>query len=185
MKNTFKAVYGSSVTTTPWERPNLIRLGQWWNDMLTHPSINDYEFYLTGNFAEKIFGISELPTWDVDVVVIGDVKSPFKLRRLLNDGVQLGFNNKLMVDITWQNRLWDITEWELPQYKIRPSLSFTKIVNHKEERIDFEYDKMVQIMDDFVIGEFINPAKSWSKAHQRYLDGHYLGISENLKKMFK
>lgn len=184
MNNKFFAVYGTATTSTEWERPNLIRLGQWWNDMLLHPDLNNYEFYLVGNFAEKIFGISQLETWDVDVVVLGELDNISGLRRLLNDATQLGFNHKLLMDISWQNELWSIDEWKSPCFKIRPSTVFTKRINHKEMVHIFEYDSSIPIEDDFVLGEYTQPHKAWKKYNQRYLEGHYIGINQDLKELF-
>lgn len=184
MNNNFLAVYGTAITRTPWLQPNLIRLGQWWSDMLLHPQIDDYEFYVVGNFAEKIFGISQIPTWDVDVVVIGDIANTKQFKYLLNDAVQLGFNHQLFVDIAWMNDLWDITEWRGNVTKIRPGITMYKKMHGRETTQTFQYDSEITLDEDLVMGVYENPPASWQKAHQRYLDGHYLGVFENLKKMF-
>lgn len=138
---------GEISTNTRFERPTPNLFYNWLeNFKLENPELN-LDLYLVGAFCENMFGSNEHLTWDIDVVLMGQVKNRSILKRALDSGFRIGLENKILVDIAWRNQILTFLS--------NPNDRHEKIINY----IDYEYfdedgKKMVYTIDGTVTNLF-------------------------------
>ena len=71
------------------------------NEIKQIPNIDHFDVYILGGILEDWI------TWDLDVVVTGELK-PNYLKRILRDIAAIGFNNKFYIDAVFKEKLWRI-----------------------------------------------------------------------------
>lgn len=84
---------GPVETTTPWQRPCQENFDLWRQSFFKLKGINNYTVWLCGGFLEQ-----QWETWDVDIILTGTPNYP-ELEDILIKGHQIGFENRLLVDI--------------------------------------------------------------------------------------
>lgn len=95
-ENDFDYKTSQCETTVPWFRPDPYNLSLWRNELFSKiKNFEDHKLWLTGASIEG------LPTWDVDIIVTGQLKSESKLQEIIKTMVDLGFKHRLLIDPWW------------------------------------------------------------------------------------
>ena len=94
----FEYIKGSATTNKPWFRPNPRLLNKWKFDFFNIKGVDKYNFWICGGVLES------WKTWDTDILVTGDVTSYDEIENILVSSTQLGFNNRQLIDINWNNK---------------------------------------------------------------------------------
>lgn len=99
--NRFSYKRGPIQTTTPWLRPDPENLNNWKKQFFYEiGDIKNYKLWICGGLLE------DRPTWDVDLVVTGEVQDKELLQNILIKSTNIGFENRLLVDAFWSG------DWE-------------------------------------------------------------------------
>jgi hypothetical protein len=169
MKSQFVRI-GENITTKGWKRPEYNLIYAWWNSFQKTKYLDQFEIWICGGVLEGV------KTMDVDIILTGDFKYPEDLKNILNEGIRLGFDHGLLIDISWQNRLWGFKKNFQPYKKIR---SYNKIEKYLDEGdIILEYEGK-EIYPGLFHKEWLEKNKTWKKYKKRTKEGKYtLGIQK-------
>jgi hypothetical protein len=161
------------------------RVEKWWAEFKNTNGLDRYEVYICGGFAEIVFGVSELTTFDVDVIVVGDIKDDYEgLKYILDESIRIGLDNYLIMDTWYDEKLYDITNPKpgimYRSYKSGGGTSNGGVISkweiHNPEYTDAPYG-LSKIIKTKAGGSMI-------KANRRLLSGDYVGILKNVKEAF-
>ena len=75
----------------------------------TNPRMENSPNYIQTEIDNKFH--VEIDLWDVDIILMGEVKNKPHLKNILNQAVKLGFDNRLLIDIAWRGGLPGDTIW--------------------------------------------------------------------------
>ena len=166
-------------------RPSSNRVADWWAEFKNTTGLENYEVYFVGNFAEKVFGTSELDTGDVDLIFVGDIKGDFDgLKHVFDECSRIGLDNHLLIDSFHNEYLYDIADPK-PQIIHRGFKTwYRRFTNGREENMTWEGPEFTDLPSGLLRIERIGIPKSMAKAHARYNEGHYQGIFKNAKDAF-
>jgi hypothetical protein len=183
----FYASIGDVETHTMWRRPDMMRFSDWWKEWSYLTPVDDYDIFLTGGFAEQKWGVYSGLTWDVDIVILGEVRDTKGLKSILDEGYRIGFKHQLCMDMIWSSNLFCCMNDEFVPYSwIRNSPTFTK--HHYGEITQTNFisnaDDYVLLPDGLVQLLWYEPSKCWNKVQRRRENGEYLGTILNLKEFF-
>ena len=183
----FWASIGGAETYKPFRKPSMLRLADWWKEFSLHPDIDEFDVYLFGGFAEQKFGIYTNPTWDVDIALLGDINE-FKykpLKRLLDDGINMGFENQLNIDMFW---ISDITAAYREDFKpysyIRNGRTFIMHRYGEVMQKNFSGDEEYTLPEGLTQYVWYEPNYAHQKVQGRINSGNYFGITIDLKDFF-
>jgi hypothetical protein len=178
MENNFYASMGDVHTNIVWGRPNLIKLEAWWNEWKQVDGIDDYEIYLSGAFAEQLWGNYKGLTWDVDIIMIGKLKNSKELKHIMDEGYHIGWNNRLCMDIIHSSDLHCGINKDFKPYSfIRNGSKFTKNRFGELSEVSFadRADEINYLDDGLVQLNYNKPSKLWNKVQSRLKTGEYIG----------
>ena len=96
---------GDISTTTPWNRPTPLIFNQWLEEWSQIPGIKEYKIFLVGAFCQNYFLNKNIETWDIDIILMGEIQDYSILKNILDKAVEIGFKHKLLIDIFWRNHL--------------------------------------------------------------------------------
>ena len=103
----FETKFGDIPTTTPWVTPTYDLLKKWYDEFTSITDISNLKLELVGAFAEQLNN-PPIKTKDIDISVTSDEYPDLKqLRDVLLNGLVVGLNNNIFVDIFWQNKEMD------------------------------------------------------------------------------
>ena len=119
----------------------------------------------------------------LDIVLTGELQDEEQLKYILSHGIHLGFENKMLVDLTWATEISKFDNWQ-PFCKIRVGKTFTKILGDKAYVSEYHADDERRLDCGMHAFCFKEPPNSWFKAYQRWEDGLYQGIKCDVRKMF-
>lgn len=171
----FFAQWGDVKTYSPWRTVTLESAKDWWKQFKGVSGVENFDVYVGGSFAENTFGNSKLPPKDLDIILIGEVDDLESLKYILSAGVQIGWYNKIMVDICWANRIHNKDVWE-PLAKIRPGKVFTKIMGDRASTYEYPSDEEHRLEHGLWQQNYYEPPSSYFKWITRIEDGHYQGL---------
>ena len=164
---------GDIEVTDPWERPNNINFESFLKDFKKIKGIKDYQVYLVGAFCENYYLGTQRETWDVDLILIGEIKDYLKLKNILNRAMKIGFKHSLLVDISWRNSLPNLNLF--PQEKI---ITYTDAIQYTSET---EWSQIVEgEIKELLLGLYhvkFNP----SKAYDKFINKKYILPYKKLK----
>ena len=179
----FQATWGSVSTNTPYRRPTLESFTKWWVDFEKVSGLENYDVNLIGSFCEKHFGHYKGIVRDLDIVLTGELQDEEQLYYILNAGVKLGFEHRILVDLTWATHLHRYDKWE-PFCKIRIGKTFTRIMGEQAHVTEYKGDDEKRLDCGAWCFCFQEPPNSWFKAHNRYTEGLYQGLVADVREMF-
>jgi hypothetical protein len=150
---------GDIEITDPWERPNNINFESFLNDFKKIKGIKDYQVYLVGAFCENYYLNTERETWDVDLILIGEIKDYLKLKNILNRAMKIGFKHSLLVDISWRS--------SLPNLNLFSQEKVITYTNAEQYTLETEWKQSVEgeikeILSGLYYVKF-NPIKAYNK----------------------
>lgn len=183
----FYATIGDVDTHTPWRRPHMLRLADWWKAWGYLTPVADYDIYLSGAFAEQKWGIYTGQTWDVDIIIIGDVKNTKELKFIMDEGYRIGWENRMCMDMIWSSDLSCCIREEFKPYSwIRNGSKFVKHRLGEITQTNFSDNASETYMLDDGLVQYVyyEPSKTWNKVQRRIQFGEYLGVWQNLKEFF-
>ncbi len=184
MELDFYATIGDVSTRRAWRRPNLISVCDWWKEFQFEPDLHLFEVWLTGSYMEKKLGIYSGFCNDLDVVLTGPITNNKKLKRLLDRGMEIGFQNGVLVDIFWSSEInTEMTEFK-PYANVRNGLGLTKYSNGKIEQNNYTGDEIYALGEGLHQFVYYDTSKSFKKMQYRQSAGQYLGLSMKAEEFF-
>ena len=164
---------GDIEVTDPWERPNNINFESFLKDFKKIKGIENYQVYLVGAFCENYYLGTQRETWDVDLILIGEIKDYLKLKNILNRAMKIGFKHNILIDIAWRNSLPNLNLF--PQEKI---ITYTDAIQYTSET---EWSQTVEgEIKELLLGLYhvkFNP----SKAYDKFINKKYILPYKKLK----
>ena len=91
----FEYIKGGAIAEIPWFPADPLLLNNWKEEAMGLIENSPYDFWICGGALEKWF------SWDVDVVLTGELQDLAELKDLLDNITQLGFNHRQLVDLYW------------------------------------------------------------------------------------
>lgn len=170
-------------TSVPWLPPTKERLKKWYLDWMKIPGAKEFNLFLVGNLSEILFGDSKDITWDVDMVMLGESKDLDQLKNILRQGILLGWKNYMMIDMTYNNRLFT-QDPHTPITQTRYSRDFYKITD-KEIKKFKQTGQKVEVLQNGLETVIYDKAPGYEKWIERIKDKQYRGLEINFKDIFK
>jgi len=174
----FEYKIGDIVTNTRWERPNKGLLYKWYQKFLQIPGVEKYEIYV----GSALFKIKN--TWDVDIILLGEIKDYNEFKNILDQSMILGFENRQLIDIFHSNQLWYFSEewkettkirnWKNLSKEINGNIVSTKNLANSEELIPGLYKRT-----------YTKPSNSYLWGKEKFNKGEYNENYIALKDIFK
>ena len=111
---------GDILTNDPWHRPSAETFDNWLEEWSKTSGLNNYNVYLTGAFCQNYFFNRNIDTWDVDVTL--EVKPEaninyYDLKHILEQGIKIGFQKKLLIDIFVVEDAFKFTNKKIKSFK--------------------------------------------------------------------
>lgn len=178
----FYCKIGDISTSVAWYSPTKQRLENWYKEWIQLEGAQDFDLYLVGNLAEKIYGNSDTITWDVDLVLIGDIKNYKVLKNLLKQSILIGWRHYMMIDMTHNNKLFSQLKNE-PLKQIRYSRNFYKKKDNIVEEFTWSGDKTNPLPEGLKELIFTQPP-GYNKWIEKQKENIYLGVEKNFKDFF-
>jgi|TARA_R110000803_G_scaffold48082_1_gene99931 hypothetical protein len=174
---------GNVVTTQEYIRPTKNVFLQWATEWLETYKVN-YKVTFFGCSAEIFYGKCTLDTWDIDIMLEGEIEDYKYLNLLLTEAVKIGNKYRLKIDIFHVNKPYTSTEWE-PYEQIRFYKDVFTISNRKVHTID--HTKFADIEElPHTLYKYKRKKKgggSYEKFKKRLKHGYYSDIRLNLKEL--
>jgi|TARA_B100000780_G_scaffold83508_1_gene57081 hypothetical protein len=159
---------GEISTSRPWERPTTEAVLVWWNSFKETKYLDQFEVYIAGGTIEGT------QTWDVDIILTGNFKYPDDLKYVLDEGIKIGFKHWLLVDIVWQDKIYDKTF--LPHKRISNFNEVEKIRGEEHIIKKFEGE---EIFPGLFQNKYTKPNKSFKWRQKMEKEGKYtLGLQK-------
>lgn len=176
----FYTSYAGHEHFAPIVEPTPEHLRSWWYEF--SQICGDYDVYLVGSLAEKMFGNYIGKIHDIDIILSGEVKDLDNLKKVLRDAVYLGFKRDIFLDIKYQSPV--ILPWETfePFVIIKPSTTLIRMMDNKVFQTNSSISDEVILPNGLVQQHYTYPPKYHKKAEWRIKRGEYQGIIKKLKK---
>jgi hypothetical protein len=91
----FEYIRGGAMTEIPWFPPDPLLLNEWKEGAIDLIENSPYDFWICGGALE------EWTSWDVDIVLTGELQDSAELKDLLDRTTQLGLNHRQLIDSYW------------------------------------------------------------------------------------
>lgn len=165
--------------------PSNDRVEAWWAEFKNTPVLNEFDVFLVGAFAEKVFGTYIGITLDVDVVITGgDIKKEEELKFILDEGVRIGFKYNLLIDIFYNAFKYDIKTIK-PYTAYRSwSVVFRQTANGSQNSTVFDGPEVTTLPSGLVRYDRKKNSGGTVKANKRFLSGEYIGVYINTEEAF-
>ena len=182
----FYAQYGDITTRTPWKRPTMMSVSDWWKEFSFEVGTEEFDFWMVGSFAEKVFGVYNGFPNDFDVIITGDISSTKTLKRVMDRAVEIGFDKRILVDVMWTSHITNVYNVPFEPYGIiRNTNLFIKAINDDVQQINFTADEIHPLPDGLYHLVWYEPSNAWRKVQKRMEDGHYIGTVYNCREFFE
>ena len=172
--------YGDIEVYNKFQQPTKKLLYEWRREFLENTHLDNYDVLFMGNAAERIFGVSKIPTYDIDIILSGEIDSYENLSNIFNTAFKIGLKNNLCIDIFHIDKNVFTTEWWGEYNQIR---FYDRIkINGKPDIIGFNN---VERLPYGLYKSFRNQinSKSYHKHTSRIESAQYLSLRFNLKTM--
>ena len=172
--------YGDIEVYNKFQQPTKQIFHKWRNEFLQNNNLDNYNILFMGNAAEILFGISKLQTYDIDIILSGEIDSYENLSKLMNSAFSIGLKYNLCIDIFHLDiNVFEI-EWWSSYNKIR---LYDRLTNSNGNVYHIPYK-----IEDLPFGlHKFGESDSIGKSHRKHLDriqsGQYVGLRFDLKTM--
>lgn len=96
ISNNFSYQVGPCSTNIPWHRPDPYNLTKWRESLFEKiTNFKNYKIWMLGAAIEGA------RTWDVDFVITGELEDKSKLQEIMVTMINLGFDNRILIDVWW------------------------------------------------------------------------------------
>ena len=126
---------------------------------LVNNESNVLQLYLVGAFCENYYLGTNRETWDVDLILRGDIQDYTELKDILNKSIEIGFKHNILIDIAWRNIL--------PNLNLFPQEKIITYTNVEQYTLETEWKQSVEgeikeILSGLYYVKF-NPIKTYNK----------------------
>ena len=172
--------YGNIEVYNKFEQPTKQTFDKWRSEFLESNDLENYNILFMGNAAEILFGISKLRTYDIDIILSGEIDSYENLSKLMNSAFSIGLKYNLCIDIFHL----DINVFEIQWWSSYNKIRLYDKITNSNGRVLYIPDKIEDL--PFGLHKFKEP-DGQGKSHKKHLDritmGQYLGLRFDLKTM--
>ena len=172
--------YGDIEIHNNFQSPTKETFYEWRYEFLKNTQLDNYDVLFMGNCAEQIFGVSKIPTYDIDIILSGKIDSYRNLSNIFNTAFKIGLKNNLCIDIfhidknVFENEKWG-------EYKQIRFYDKIEINNKSYIAIPNKIEELTHGLYKF--HNFDIKSKSHKKYWDRVHSGQYLGLRYDLKTM--
>ena len=150
---------GDIEVTDPWKRQSKESFESFLIDFQQLKGIQNYQVYLVGAFCENYYLGTNRETWDVDLILRGDIQDYTELKDILNKSIEIGFKHNILIDIAWRNIL--------PNLNLFPQEKIITYTNVEQYTLETEWKQSVEgeikeILSGLYYVKF-NPIKAYNK----------------------
>ena len=181
----FYAQYGDISTTTPWKRPTLMSVTDWWKEFSFEVGLEDYTVWLVGSFVERTLGVYNGFPNDLDVILMGDITSEKRLKHLMDRAVEIGFEKRVLIDIVWSSHIVAMMDDFEPYAYIRSSKSFIKSMKDDVYQKNFTADEEYTLSNGLTQYVWYEPSPAYKKVQERKNLGLYAGVMLEARDFFE
>ena len=192
--NKMKCLYqfGNYKIYNKFSTPTFELFENWRNEFLSKNNLKDYNILYWGNSAENMFGQSQIPTTDIDIIIHNPIINYKEVSEILQSAFEIGLSHNLLIDIYFT----DIDIFSKFNFDENMAISKTHYIIRFYKEIILNESKVVVVSDST---EFdILPNGLWgllrtdvniphTKSFKKYIDrittGQYLGLKFDLKTM--
>lgn len=176
---------GDLSTSTPWRRPTLISVVNWWTEFKYEVGIDEFDIWICGSFMERTLGVYNRYPNDLDVVFTGDVKSEATLKKLIDRAMEIGFENRVLVDAFWSSDILFPHHTEFKPYSIiRNSSGYVKTVGGEITQTHYSADEHYPLSNGLHQYVWYEPSNTYKKVQHRKNSGEYVGIILRAEEFF-
>lgn len=168
---------GSITTTNRLYPPSNDRVESWWAKFKLVLGVEKYEVNFVGNFAEQVFGICKLPTFDVDIVLIGKIKDEEELKFILDESARIGFEHHLLMDTFHNAKKFHSNKPELQVAYRSWKYWYRKYPNGRVNEHTWEGEFIETLPSGLIKFDRKDIPPSMIKAKKRFDNGDYVGIN--------
>ena len=179
MKN-YLYKYGNFEVYNRFQSPTKESFYEWRGEFLETTYLDNYNVSFIGNAAERIFGVSTIPTYDIDIVLNGEIDSYENLSNIFNTAFEIGLKNNLCIDIFHIDKNVFLTQWwgdynQIRFYdRIELNGKSNMIIPNKIEELPYGLYKFSKIQ---------TKTNSYIKQKSRIESGQYQCLRFDLKTM--
>ena len=145
--------------TDPWERPSKESFESFLMDFKQLKGIQNYQVYLVGAFCENYYLGTDRETWDVDLILRGDIQDYTELKNILDQAIEIGFKHNILVDISWRS--------DLPNLNLFSQEKIITYTSAEQYTLDTEWVQTVEgDIEEIISGLYhvkFNPEKAYNK----------------------
>ena len=161
----FEYRVGDLYTNKRWDRPNKTYLQNWYKEVSRLPGFEDYQYWV----GQSLFNVT---TWDVDIVMVGEIEDYNILKNILTTSKSLGFEHLQLIDIFHSDQLWDFSKPFKPFTKIRSWDYYIKTVNGIVE-LECKIENSEEIIPGLFKKVYNEPPSGWNWGKQKFEEGAY------------
>ena len=127
---------------------------------------SNYELYFFGSCRDRLYGYKQPSTMeysnDVDFIILTTHKNPdtTKIYEALYTAVKIGFDNKILIDISCQFK---------PYYTDYNDFHYYTLLNFSIPRVNYRLNPVIKIVDDFYYENYINNSKEFLVKEERQI----------------
>jgi hypothetical protein len=156
---------GDIEVINPWERPSAISFESFLKDFKQIEGIQNYQIYVVGAFCENYYLGTQRETWDVDLILIGNVINYIELKNILNQSIEIGFRHNILIDIVWRD--------SLPNLNVFSSKKIITYTNAIQHTTDIKWSQVVEgNIKEILLGLYYVEF-SPDKAYNKFIDKKY------------
>ena len=172
--------FGNIEVYKKFEEPTYKTFHSWRTEFLNNTNLDNYDISFRGNAAERIFGMSPIPTLDVDIILSGEIDSYENLSNIFNTAFNIGLNYNLCIDIFHIDKNILADKWWGEYNQIRfydrtqKNGNQTVLIEDKIEDLPYGLYKFKKIQVE---------GNGYKKLMNRFKSGHYMDLRFDLKTM--
>ena len=121
--------------------------------------------------------------WDVDIVLMGTLKNPKRLKHIMDEAIRIGFEKQLLIDVMWCSHIVDPYDFK-PYSMVRNAKSFVKKLSDDVEQKTFYGDEEYILGDGLIQYVYYDMPPMHLKNLHRREEGEYFGTLIDLKQFF-
>ena len=176
---------GDIETDIPYRRPTLVSVTDWWKEFKYEVGVDEFDIWLCGSFMEKTLGVYNRPPNDLDVVFTGEIQDEARLKKLLDRAMEIGFDNKVLIDAFWSSDVLFPHHNEFKPYAtIRNASGYSKMVGGELVQRHYKADEHYALSNGLHQYVWYNESPTYKKVQQRRDSGEYVGAILSASEFF-
>lgn len=173
--------FGDIEVYDKFQRPTKELFLKWREYFLKNVQLDNYNVLFMGNSAEKFYGVSKIPTYDIDIILSGEIDSYENLSNILKMGFKAGLRYNVCIDMfyidknVFKHKFWG---------------DYNQIRFYDRMKIRSKPDKMIKYEEKTILPNGLykfskkqSNTNSYNKHISRIESGDYLSLRFDLKTM--